>query len=450
MLSEGEGNVKVLVVPPIIERNFTTFVKLVDDEHLRDWFTFYTIHPVPVKKNGSWDAKEILQQCRKVIAEQNITVLFANQDIGIFISAVLCQEHPKIIGPSIESVFLCAHKYYTVTHLDSRKEKLPYRALNVQNDVYDLAGSILSNLKMPCILQSCLGRGVSFARNRDELIKALKESSKGVESAQDVYEHLVKNYVDLSRYPNAIKPVIIARSYVERGAVVDESRAAWVNAYVEACVYQGKIIPWALASNVLPKDQSMPNHLFSGFEMPSSLSMNLQAELWDAFRADVRKLVEKNFNNSFVYGEYKVFGDGYIHLERLVPCAHCDFTPMYQQALSQGNNVHAALQLSLQIRPDAPKANGCYVLCHTMITIVLEVGKSSNLIRFDKAQAHSDCVSLRYLPSQDIEIDTSRNHAVIGTIVVKAANFKTCLAKIKEIRKEVLRMPELVPLTICF
>lgn len=441
MQREGKGNVKVLLIPPLLERNFECFLKMFDEDQLSEWFTFFMVKPTPRRQNGKVDYAALIQSCQRIIKEENITVLFANKEAGSLVASILCQEFPRISGPSVESVFLCNNRYYNLLHIDSRKEKLPYLALCINEDSYVLARAILSQLKLPCILQSCMGRSVNFARNRDELVQALDVSRKGVEHVLDMHKHLLYTYIDQRCYPSAIKPVILVRSQIDRNPAVNDS--TWVGSTVEACVFQGKIIPWATANSaIVPCRDSKVQQFFWGYEMPSTLSSNLQTKLWHAFKADIANLIKRGFDNSFVYGEYKVFADGYMHLERMHGCVHSDLTPLYRQALSQGNNVHAALQLALQIKPDPPRLNGSYVLCHTMV--VFESGKSTNLIRFDKALANS-CVTLRYLYGQDIIIEPTLNHTIIGTITVQGTNFNACMVKIKEIRKEILKLPDLVP-----
>ena len=444
---EGEGNVKVLLVPPLVEQHLKYFLELLDEEHLREWFTFFLPHPLPLTSVATVDVEKLLEMCRQMIREHNITVVFANQQIGILLSAILSQEFAKISAVNIESVFLCSHKFYTWKYLNSRVDKLPCSAIAVKDDAYEFAVNVMSEIALPCSLSGAYQDQSWHAHDRDELMEAVKKCGCSARKDKNLYFHLIDPIINDSKYSYASKSMIVASNYIEpQASAMTQDGPMSVKVFVEAYVFEGELVPWAMVSEMIPSHRALSNQFFMGYEMPSGLPQCQQTNLWSAFKSDVKNLQKIGFNNSFVYGQYEVYRDGYIHLIKLVPTAHTELTHLYRHALSQGNNLHAALQLALGIKPDPPKPNGSHVVCHRMQMKCMSPGKLSDVIRFDKAAAH-DGVILRCLPEDQIDKSMVYKTIPLGIIVVKGADVEVCLNKILEIRNEVLRKPKLVPLT---
>lgn len=442
---EGSGPVKVLIIPPIVERNCAPLLKMLDSTFKKE-FTFYSITPVPRRDNGAVDYEKMLEKCRELIQRVNIDVLYANKQIQSLVLAVLCKEFPRLKGPSVESVFLCNHKYYTIHLVDSREEKLPYHLVGVDKDKYDTAQRLLSTVRLPCVVRACLGTGHSVycAYNRDQLLKVLEKCKYDVIHIVDIQRWLLQDNIDKQQYPLATRHMVLMTSRLDRFTAVSDS--TWIATTAEACVCQKEIIPWALADAVtLPYGSVDAAHFFCGCEMPSKLNVFQQEKLWREFKRDIQNLISRGFDNCFVHAKYMIFEDGNVHLLSISASTHSEATPLYGKALSNGNNVQAAIQLARGIRPKAPTPSEKYVLSYYMM--VFESGRADNLIYFDRALKHAD-VSLRYLPHQDIVLEPAKDYTIIGYITVAGTRFSDCLDKVKTIRSHILKLPELVPLTM--
>lgn len=445
MEKEGNGEVHALIIPPILERNSDTLFRTFDAEFKKK-FTFHSIKPVPRRDNGMVDHQQLLNKCREIIKQENVTVLYSNKPLGNLAQSILCKEFPHLLcGPSIESVFLCNHKYYTTTLIDSRLHKLPFFGYNLKGDIYDSSFKLLQKFRMSGIIRSCLGSGHSVYcyNSRDQLIKVLARSKRDVEHILELQRWILENYIDLDRYPLALEPVILINAYVDRFLAIEGQ--TWLNISIEACVFQGEIIRWAICDAVtLPYGSKKATHFFSGWEMPTKLAPKQQDFLWTEFRKDIKKLMGYGFDNSFINAEYMYFENDTIHLVTINPRPHVKCTSMYARALQQGNNIKASIELSMGIRPKQPVLNDCYVLSYSMV--VFESGRADNLVNFEKALANQN-VSLRYLPGQDIVIEPAKDYAIIGFITIKGKNFNECVEKVKKVKQEIIKLQELVPLT---
>ncbi len=446
MEREGFGQIRVLLIPPIYERNYEAFYNVFSLEFKRR-FTFYTIKPIARHENGTVNYERVLNQCKKIITEEKITIVFANKQLGSFVKAVLCQhgqQHQQLRGPSIESIFLCCHKYYTTSVVDSREEKLPFSIHDIRGDTYDLACKVMASVNMPSYVRCCLGSGHSTYcfHNRDQLIHVLEKCRQDTTHILGMQRFLLENYVDAKKYPLAVSQAVIMNSFLNRFTAT--SGSTWVNVNIEACVFQGEIIPWAVADAItLPHKAKETSHIFPGFQMPSSLPKDRVETLWEEFFKDIRTLVAHGFDDSFVHAEYMVFEDGYVHLVTINGFPHVKNTKLYLKTMEHGNNVEASLQTSLGIRPKRPKLNGTFAINYFLL--VFESGKADNLLRFDVAARNPDVV-LRYVRGQDIVIEPAKDYAIVGSVTVSGRTFDECLEKVKAIRTELLKMPELVPL----
>src|SRR5262245_19175663 len=57
------------------------------------------------------DLLEYVDRCRAYIHKHHIDAIYYSRDVADLVAAALCEEF-GFPGPSVESVFLCIHKYY--------------------------------------------------------------------------------------------------------------------------------------------------------------------------------------------------------------------------------------------------------------------------------------------------------------------------------------------------
>ena len=433
---------KVLLIPPLWERKLENFLRSLD-EWTRKLYQFHCIKNIPRRKNAAIDYEKLLEQCRKIIDEENITVLYCNKNTSAFLKAILCDEYPHLKGPSFESVFLCNHRLYTLTEVDSRS-CLPYMVIDVSGDLYDIAFNILNTIGCPGIIRSCLGSGnsVYFFQNRDHLINALRSCRTDIKVIVDQQRWLLNKYVDAEKYPRATDPIVLVQRYLDRKLALETNR--WQNVAIEACVVDKKFIPWCVLDAVtLPHGDKEVSTNFLGSEAPTKLNAFLEKCLWEEFEKDAKRLIMAGFDNSFLHAEYFMFEDGHVHLVTINSYVDAETTALYKYVLNEGNNIEAALSIGQGKMPSTPRLNGSYALDHRMFLGVQ--GKASLFVRYDKTLKNPD-VSLHYSSTEEIVIEEAKDVAVLGYISVQGENFEECLAKVKSTRAEILQFPEVVPM----
>jgi len=336
---EGSGSIKVLLIPPLLERNYEILFKHFRPEFMK-LFTFYIIKPIPRHENGVVDYSALLDYCVNLVKEEDIGIVFANKQAGVLVWAVLCQKFSHIRGPSVESVFLSNHEYYKTVIVDAREQKIPFSLQYFGDDCYDFAFRVMTSVMPPCIIRPCLGIGHSNYKfhNRDELLTVANQCKLDTEHIIGMHSYLVSNFVDLKRYPMATARAVLLNSILDSPST---------KVHIEACVFQKDVIMWALCDviNSLEDDSDAANKL-SGLTMPSDLSSSLQEKVSLEFRNDIKNLIDRGLDYSFLHGEYDVYEDGFVHLVALCVGPNANNTKMYTQSMDMGNNMEAALQVN--------------------------------------------------------------------------------------------------------
>lgn len=336
---DGSGSIKVLLVPPLLERNYEILFKHFRPE-FKKLFTFYIIKPIPRHENGTVDYSALVDHCMNIVKQEDIGIIFANKQAGVLVWAILCQKFSHIRGPSVESVFLANHEYYKTVIVDARKHKIPYSLQSFGDDCYDFAFRVMTSVVPPCIIRPCLGIGHTCYRfhNRDELLMIANQCKLDTEHIIGMNSYLINNFIDLKQYPLATAHAVLLNSVLDSPST---------KVHVEACVFQKDVIPWCVCDVLSSVQEDCDgSEMFSGLKMPSDLSSSLQEKLWLEFRKDINNLIAHGLDFAFIHGEYDVFEDGFIHLVTLCVGPNANNTKMYTQALETGNNMEAAVQVS--------------------------------------------------------------------------------------------------------
>ena len=438
----GNGPVGVLFIPPLMERKMESAIKAL---HLgqQSTYTFYSIVDVPYS-HGAINFEALLECCRHIIRSEGIKVLYTNKAVPGLVAAILGEEFPHLLVPSVNSIFLCNHKYYTSVFVDSRAEPLPYTVRNISKDRFDIAYDLLKRFYQPAILRFALGSGHTIYKykSRDQLLQVLAMAQRVIPIVIDQQRWLIKNYIDCTRYPLALEPVVLIQPFLDR---LLSQGMAWHTVSIEACVCRKEIIPWAIVDGItLPYNHPHPTKFFCGSEMPTRLSILEQQILWKAFTSDIENLINEGFNNSFIHAEYMVFENGTVHLITMNSRPHAKCVHMYKHALVHGNNVKASLDLARGLRPRTPAFSGKYVLNYSLITF--KSCRINDVFKFPNTVMNSH-VHLNYSPGEEALIAPAQDFIVLGFITVPGENFAECTQEVKKIRNEILKKPRMIPFT---
>ena len=144
------------------------------------------------------------------VNKHGITAIVFSHDMATVVASVVC-EQTGLPGPSLESTFLCLHKYY------SRKKEsgqLWCDYINMDEPSANWKGKI----RYPCFLKapfltSCMGH--SSVKNDTEMEAALDSLKKLVAPFVAGYCEFFRRYLDLKKFPLAVENIAVLEELVE-------------------------------------------------------------------------------------------------------------------------------------------------------------------------------------------------------------------------------------------
>ena len=197
-----------------------------------------------------------IDQCREYIKTHHIDAIFYSRDIADLVAAALCEEF-SLPGPSVESVFLCMHKYY-----GRRAEPHP-----IQCEAIDLNDPNPSVSIYPCFLKPpWLNLGILGFKLESplDLENALQVARREYPAWSPLYSPFFERYVDREKYPLALQDMMLVEEFVDGPQVT-----------VEGWVHQNQPHIWAITdTNTYPGTRVIDN-----FSLPSRHPAHIQARL---------------------------------------------------------------------------------------------------------------------------------------------------------------------------
>lgn len=157
----------------------------------------------------AFDLIKYTEQCSRYIEEHHIDGIIYTHDLSNLVAGVLCDRH-NILGPTLESMFLSNHKYYS-------RRKQPS---NIWSDYIDLDTGEWGELepvypcyiKPPTLTMSLYQYRVDSREEMDSILKKLRED---LPPLLQLYNRFFERYVDLDRYPLAAKNIMVVEELVE-------------------------------------------------------------------------------------------------------------------------------------------------------------------------------------------------------------------------------------------
>ena len=166
--------------------------------------------PIPARDLDYIDANlcSYVDKAVAYIKQHGIShVLFAT-DLGSIVGAAIC-ERSGLPGPTVESQFLCLHKYYT-RKAEPSKLRFDYIDLN-DGDAWKDKVWYPCYIKAP-FLHSTICHFV--IHNEAEMEDALQSSRRWLRTWFDLVKPFLQRYVDLEKYPLATSEVLIIEEFV--------------------------------------------------------------------------------------------------------------------------------------------------------------------------------------------------------------------------------------------
>ena len=379
----------------------------------------YRFHLLDAKLNPRTPSPELdllayVDQCREYIRTHHIDAVFYSRDVADIVAAALCEEF-GFRGPSVESVFLCLHKYYS-----RLAESSPVRCAAL--DLYAANPAVPA---YPCYIKPpWLNLGILGFKLESpvDLQQALSVARREYGSWSPLYFPFFRRYIDQQKYPLAARDIMLVEEFVDGPQVT-----------VEGWVSDHKPYIWAITdTNTYPGTRVIDN-----FSLPSQHSPQIQALL--AERA-MEVIGNVGLNNGFFNIEFWCHEDTVTLTEINGRAATC-FYNLYRRCL--GSCIYEA---GLALATGRP-----LVLPSTSIGVI---GGQFNFITFaeDEAEQLFDFAQARTIPQLSLYVspgDQVKQVSEFGTVLAQidlfGQSYEEIHAEAERLRRWLLKKPEWSP-----
>lgn len=368
----------------------------------------------PRSPSPDLDLLQYLDRCRDYIRAHHIDAIYYSRDVADLAAAALCEEF-GFAGPSVESIFLCIHKYYS-----RKSEPEPIRC-----EYIDLQDADPHLAAYPCYLKPpWLNLGIlGFKLNSPvDLSQALKIARRDYGAWSPLYYPFFRRYVDLKKYPLATRDIMLVEEFIDGPQVT-----------VEGWVYQREPHIWAITdTNTYPATRVIDN-----FSLPSRHPAHIQRLLTQRAKEAIRGV---GLDNGFFNVEFWCHENSVTLTEINGRAATC-FYNLYRQCL--GACIYeAGLQLACGRNPAVD------------MTAARQAGGQFNFITFaeDRADRLLDFARARAIPGLTLyfsEHDQVKQMSEFGIVLAQldlfGDSYEEIHAQAEQLRRSVLKQPDKSP-----
>ncbi|XP_074658057.1 uncharacterized protein LOC141911013 [Tubulanus polymorphus] len=376
-------------------------------------------------RSADEDIFDFTERCIDIVKNEQITGVLGLRDIAAIISAAICERLPQLPGPSLKSVAIALHKYYTRLYFAKEQGGINYRLLR-----YDAAPTeihdVLNQIGFPCFVKPCSGThsvGAIEIKSVDDLRRHL-----------EIYETL-KLEKKWERFNDGFLSKVGAPC-PEDALIVEEFKDYTNFFFAEGLVASGQIIHWDIVDCNFWKSNPI---VMSNMTCPSRLAEDVQREIWKICDIIVQRMIDHGFNNQFFTTEMCLMADGGIKLIEVNHRITSNISPMYRSCLSNGDSFEALLDVNRGIIPRTPTRNGHH--CMTGMLATFTTDKMKNLLDFEAMKQYPE-VQTWLDPECQVTYVGDKVGTIIGMVYVRAPTYEEQYEKFLKIAKEVLKQPE--------
>ena len=349
-------------------------------------------------------------QCRDYIKAHSIDAVFYSRDVADIVAAVLCEEF-GFPGPSVESVFLCLHKYY-----GRQYEPHPVRC-----EPIDLADEQPAITRYPCYLKPpWLNLGILGFKldSDDDLQRALAVARREYPAWSPLYLPFFERYIDCEKFPLANREIMLVEDFVDGPQVT-----------VEGWVADTRPALWAITdTNTYPGTRIIDN-----FSLPSRHPAHIQELLAQQALEAISNI---GLDNGFFNIEFWCHDNAVTLTEVNGRAATC-FYNLYRRCL--GACIYeAGLRLAGgQSPPPPPRPTDVVGGQFNLITFGEDLAE--NLFDFRRAQEVGE-LTIYVEPGQEIR-PVSEFGVVLAQIDLFGPSYAAIHAEAEVLRRRLLKQP---------
>ncbi|NEQ83005.1 MAG: hypothetical protein F6K26_23090, partial [Moorea sp. SIO2I5] len=172
----------------------------------------------PLELSGfsrNFDLMAYLEECRQYIRQYDIKVVLATRDVPSLLQAQLSQEFKNLQGASVESAFLCLHKYYTHKLIDPTP--IDYAVLKLDTD--RALSEYLEEIEIPFpwMVKPCTtacSSSIVKVYNSKEALDAISIYQDIIVDNLSYLSPLLQTYLDSKQYPLIDSNPILVEEYI--------------------------------------------------------------------------------------------------------------------------------------------------------------------------------------------------------------------------------------------
>jgi biotin carboxylase len=379
----------------------------------------YRFHFLDAKLNPRAPSPELdlldyTDRCREYVGTHHIDAIFYSRDVADLVAAVLCEEF-GFPGPSVESVFLCIHKYYA-----RQCEPSPIRCAAI-----DLWDEIPTGISYPCYVKPpWLNLGILGFKleSPKDLHQALSIARRDYGAWSPLYYPFFRRYIDAQKYPLATRDIMLVEEFIDGPQVT-----------VEGWVYQKQPYIWAITdTNTYPGTRVIDN-----FSLPSRHPAHIQTQLAEQAARAIRNV---GLDNGFFNIEFWCHEDAVTLTEINGRAATC-FYKLYRHCL--GRCIYeAGLALACGRNPQPPQ-KGTQKVGGQFNFITFAEDWAENLFDFSLAQSIPQLTM--YFSTGDWVKQMSEFGIVLAQTDLFGRSYEEICAEANRLRQLLLKRPESSP-----
>jgi len=427
----GEKNVLVLLWHSQNER----CVKSLPGSVSKKYNFFYQQTGKYDPRTSKFTLLDYVEDAKDLIKKHNISILLSiNVDLANMVTAVLAREMPelKLRAPSVESIFLCHHKYYARCFMDP--DPMPFALFDLFTE--DFAGAcdeVVQKVPFPAFLKPCSGtrsEGIANVPTKEQLAPKLKEfMRKYIESdvssvrpiLTKVLNPFYSKYVDIERYPLSLVPSVL----------IEEHMGTAPSIRADGYVFNGEIFHWALADNIY---HTAKPQCFIAIAHPSLTPAAIQEKVWKLYDEVLHKMIACGFDKQFVNIEMFIL-ENKLRIMEINPRNGLNVA-LYSGQVFDQTITEALLKIGQGIPPGTPVANGRHAFFGYVNTT--GSGKAKEFLDFNADPTIDPLVT-----PDDIIDGSGDSGCILARMSVAGESREDVMKKYKAICRKVLLKPEL-------
>jgi len=387
-------------------------------QELDDKYNYHFLEDLsfqPLQESADFDILAYVNRAKSYLKKHGIENVLYTHDVGSLIAGAL-HEESGVIAPSVESMFLCLHKFY------SRKKEIS----PIKSSWIDLKKSENFEITFPCYLKPALLAGSFYQykiENENDLKNALKYAKSSIPKVSKMFYDFFSKYIDQAKYPLSnknmmlVEEIVIGSQHCVEGFVDNED----------------KIYIWAVSDqNYFPKHPLVIDH----FTAPTHLNSEKQKKVIDLAVETVKRHGIKN---------------GFWNVEIWIQKDQCFVTEINGRSAATwhklyegvfGKSLYLAMSdlacgKKVKIFDQKQKVGGQFILT------TFGEGKAYEFLDYREAIKLSN---IKVFFPEDYEIlQVKRKGFPLARIDLFGNNYEEICVEANQIRKKLIKKPEISP-----